>query len=121
MLAVASAKGVYRRAVLADLMAPLPLPDAAYAGIVSAGTFTRGHVGPGALPGLLRIAAPGALVCLSVHEGVWLALGFPAAFRALGPAVRDFAAEPVPIYSGAAGAHAGDRAFIVRFRTAAAP
>ena len=46
MLDVAAAKGVYRALYRADVTRPLNLPEA-YAGVVSAGTFTSGHVGPG--------------------------------------------------------------------------
>jgi predicted TPR repeat methyltransferase len=119
MLAIAAAKGLYRRLIEADVTAPLPLPEAAYAGIASAGTFTAGHVGPAAIPQLLRVARPGALFCLSVHERVWEAQGFAAAFAALGPAVTGFEARPVAVYAGDAGAHAADRAHLVRFRKAA--
>lgn len=118
MLAVAGAKGIYRRLIEADVTQPLPVPPGGYAGIVSAGTFTAGHVGPAAIPVLMAAAAPGALFCIGVHERVWADLGFPAAFAAQGAAVAGFEARPVPIYAGDAGAHAGDRAFLVRFRKA---
>ncbi|MFN6978469.1 MAG: class I SAM-dependent DNA methyltransferase [Gemmobacter sp.] len=119
MLAQAAAKGVYRTLVEGDVTRPLPLADGQYAGVVSSGTFTAGHVGPAAIPVLMRLAAPGALFCLSVHERVWDSRGFPAAFAALGRAIADFEARAVPVYAGqAAGAHAADRAHLVRFRKA---
>jgi SAM-dependent methyltransferase len=118
MLARAAVKGLYRHLVEADVTRPLTPPEGPYAGIVSAGTFTQGHVGPEAIPVLLAAAAPGALFAISVHERVWTARGFPAAFAALGPAITGFEARPVAIYTGAAGAHAGDRAHLVRFRKA---
>ena len=118
MLARAAAKGLYRHLIEADVTRPLTLPAGPCAGIVSAGTFTEGHVGPEAIPMLLAAAAPGALFTLSVHERVWTARGFPAAFAALGPAIAGFEARPVAIYAGDAGAHAGDRAHLVRFRKA---
>ena len=46
---------------LGDLTATLDLPDGAYGGITSCGTFTHGHVGPAAFDELYRIARPGAL------------------------------------------------------------
>jgi SAM-dependent methyltransferase len=118
MLARAAAKGVYRHLIEADVTRPLALPAGPYAGIVSAGTFTQGHVGPEAIPVLLAAARPGALFTLSVHERVWSALGFPAAFAALGPAIAGFEARPVAVYTGDAGSHAADRAHLVRFRKA---
>jgi predicted TPR repeat methyltransferase len=116
MLALAAAKGVYRALHEADVTLPLPMAASGYAGIVSAGTFTAGHVGPEAFPHLLAVARPGALFCLSVHERIWEAGGFPAAFAALGGAVTDFEARPIAIYAGDAGAHSGDHAHLVRFR-----
>ena len=81
MLDAARAKAVYRRLFIADLMAKIPVSDATYAGFISAGVFTEGHVGPGALDELIRIAAPGALFVLGVNERVFERLGFPAAFE----------------------------------------
>ena len=118
MLERARAKGLYRALHRVDLTRPLP-PLGPYAGIVSSGTFTHGHVGPDALPGLLALAAPGALVALSVNAGVWEALRFPAALDAL--PIRDLDLTEVAIYGQAAAladpAHAADRALIVTFRT----
>lgn len=118
MLERARAKGLYRALHRADLTQPLPRLGP-YGGIVSSGTFTHGHVGPQALPGLLALAAPGALVALSVNAGVWEALRFPAALAAL--PIRDLDLTEVAIYGQAATladpAHAADRALIVTFRT----
>jgi len=118
MLERARAKGLYRALHRADLTQPLPRLGP-YGGIVSSGTFTHGHVGPQALPGLLALAAPGALVALSVNAGVWEALRFPAALAAL--PIRDLDLTEVAIYGQAAAladpAHAADRALIVTFRT----
>ena len=49
MLTVAAAKQVYQRVFSGDLTARLPVADASYNGVISAGTFTTGHVGPAAL------------------------------------------------------------------------
>ena len=83
MLAVAAAKGGYRAVVEADLTARLPLEDGAYGGVVSAGTFTHGHVGPEALGEALRVAAPGAVLALGVNAAHFEAQGFAAAFDRL--------------------------------------
>lgn len=117
MLRIAAAKQVYRRTFRADLTQPLALPDAGYAGCVSAGTFTQGHVGPGAIAELLRVARAEALFVLTVHAAVYDSAGFAAEFARLGSRFRDFATEPFGIYGdGAAGDHAGDRAWLVSFR-----
>jgi SAM-dependent methyltransferase len=119
MLAAAGAKGLYRRRIVADLTRPLPLPDGAYAGFVSAGTFTRGHVGPGCLTELLRVARPGAVFAIGIHEAVLDGAGFGSALarlvarRAISPV--DF--RDVPIYGpDATHAHAGDRSLVALFR-----
>lgn len=77
MLKAARKKGCYRELIEADLTATLPIPDAAYAGVISAGTFTEGHVGADALDELTRVAAPRALFVLGVNQRVYDELGFP--------------------------------------------
>lgn len=118
MLERARTKGLYRELALADLTRPLP-PMGPYAGLVSSGTFTHGHVGPEALPHLLALAAPGALVALSVNAGIWERKGFAAALAALPITALD--RREVAIYGQSAAmadpAHASDTALIVTFRT----
>ncbi|MCC5985932.1 MAG: class I SAM-dependent methyltransferase [Rhodobacteraceae bacterium] len=113
MLAVARGKGVYRALQVADVTKPLPARCGPYAGIVSAGTFTHGHVGPEGLPPLMDVAAPGAVMVLSVNLGVWEAKGFPAALEALGARIAEVAHLDVPIY-GAAGGGDGGQARLLR-------
>ena len=114
MLAVAEGKGCYRRLFEADALAGFDLADASYAGLVSAGTFTLGHLGPEVLPELIRIARPGALFALSVNAAHFAAAGFGPALAAL--PVEGLRREEVPIYAGGTGEHGADRAFIVTFR-----
>lgn len=119
MLAVAATKGLYRALHQADLTQPLPLPDAAYSGITSSGTFTFGHVGPAAFDELLRIAAPGAQFALSIHSGVYEPAGFAAKFAELDTAIGGFRLEEVAIYGPEADAeHRDHRGYIARFRKA---
>jgi SAM-dependent methyltransferase len=121
MLAVAGGKGLYRHLAQADVTRPLPLAGG-YAGVVSSGTFTHGHVGPEALDLLLGVAAPGALFAVSVNSGVWAARGFDRALAALtGRIIAPTLAE-VAIYGPAAADrdpdHAAQTARIVLFRKA---
>lgn len=117
MLAVAERKRVYRALVEGDLLARLPIADGAYAGVVSAGTFTLGHVGPAGFDELLRVAAPGALLVISVNARAFESDGFAAKMAALAPAIEDLATVEEPIYGpGATGAHAGDTARVLSFR-----
>lgn len=87
MLAVARAKGVYAATHRLALGSPLPFADGAFAGIVSAGVFTTGHVGPEGLDELVRICRPGGAIVLTVKTTLWHA-GFAARIEALAPQVE---------------------------------
>lgn len=113
MLARAREKGCYRALHEGDATAGLKLAPASYAGLVSAGTFTLGHLGPEVLPALLTLGRPGVLVAISVNARHWEAAGFAAALAGLD--LDDLGRDEVPIYDSG-GDHAGDRAFIVTFR-----
>ena len=95
MLAVAERKGIYRHLICADLTAALPMSDGAYGALISAGTFTHGHVGPVCLPELLRVTRPGAVCCLSINAGVFDGAGFGSAFASL---VADGAISPITFH-----------------------
>ena len=82
MLTVAARKGVYRALHQLALGGPLPFADGSYAGIVSTGVFTTGHVGAEALPELIRICAKGGMIVLTVKGTIWDA-GFSAALDTL--------------------------------------
>ena len=117
MLAVAMRRGCYTQAIEADLTAPLPLPDDAFAGVVSAGTFTHGHVGPEAFDELLRVARPGALFVLAINAAVFDSAGFGAKLARL--PITGLALHDEPIYGpGADPAHRDDLARIAVFRSA---
>jgi SAM-dependent methyltransferase len=121
MLARAAEKRLYTGLFRADITQPLDLPRR-YAGIVSSGTFTAGHVGPEALPHLLALALPGAQVALSINRRVWVKAGFDRALAALSGAgqITDLQSIEVEVYGAAALAldadHAADRALIALFR-----
>jgi predicted TPR repeat methyltransferase len=117
MLDRARAKGVYRTLTVADLTQALPLPDAAYRGVVSAGTFTHGHVGPAAFGELLRVMRPGAVFAGSIHPGVYHDMGFAAAFDTFGPRIAGLTLIPAKGFGPkATGDHAADMGMIVTFR-----
>jgi predicted TPR repeat methyltransferase len=71
MLGAAEAKGLYRALFETNLMAEPDLPQRAYRGVVSAGTFTHGHVGPEALITLTHTAEAGALFVIGVNAEVF--------------------------------------------------
>ncbi len=118
MLRVAKEKGLYRNRIHADLTGPLDIADATYGALISAGTFTHGHVGPVCLPELMRIARPGALFALGVNGGVFDAAGFGSAFADL---VADSMITPVDFrrisfYENADHEHAEDTGLVAVFR-----
>ncbi|TGQ03736.1 class I SAM-dependent methyltransferase, partial [Mesorhizobium sp. M00.F.Ca.ET.217.01.1.1] len=71
MLDKAAAKGVYTALHCLAMGGPLPFADNAYAGIVSAGVFTSGHVGAEGLDELIRICRPGGVIVLTVKNTLW--------------------------------------------------
>ncbi len=81
MLAKAAAKthvgrSTYRQLFEADLTGRLALDSDTYAGIVSAGAFTHGHLGPESVTELLRVARPGARCCLGINSAHFGEVGF---------------------------------------------
>lgn len=118
MLARAGAKGLYHARIEADLTAPLDLPDAAYGGFVSCGTFTNGHVGAECLSELLRTARPGALFCCGTRPAVYDAMGFGSAL-ALAQArgqITPVRFHEIGIYEDAEHDHAADTGLVMVFR-----
>lgn len=71
MLERAKAKGAYARLHNLALGGPLPFADGHFAGIVSAGVFTTGHVGAEGLDELIRICRPGGTIVLTVKNTLW--------------------------------------------------
>ena len=108
MLAKAASKThdgspTYRQLFEADLTAPINLADDAYAGIVSAGAFTHGHLGPDSIAELLRVARPGAHCSLGINSAHFEEFGFGdwLARRASDGQISDLDFELRPIYGGA--------------------
>lgn len=71
MLAVAASKQVYSKLHKLALGGELPFNDGDFAGIVSTGVFTTGHVGAHALDELIRICRPGGIIVMTVKEDLW--------------------------------------------------
>ncbi|NNE94939.1 MAG: class I SAM-dependent methyltransferase [Acidimicrobiales bacterium] len=73
---------VYTSLREADLTARVDIADNTYPGLITAGTFTHGHLGPASLDEVVRLCAPGALLAVGVNAdlfeneggfGQWLA------------------------------------------------
>ncbi len=116
MLCVAAKRGIYRDFIQCDLTAQLPIEDATYGAIISAGTFTHGHVGPGALDELMRIAKPGAVFVLGINAEHFAARGFEAKIALLEPDIEKLEIRTTRIYGpNANDAHKDDLAKVAVF------
>lgn len=108
---------VYRKLIPADLTQAIDISDNEYGALISAGTFTHGHLGPESLDELWRVAAPGALAVIGVRSTHYAAMGFEAKFAA--DVARGTITEPeiviVNVYSEHArnAEHANDKTHIV--------
>ena len=97
MLAAAEKKNVYSALHNIALGGPLPFADASFAGIISAGVFTSGHVGAEGLDELIRICRPGGAIVLTVKDALWQA-GFNERVTALEATGRISRAEETAPY-----------------------
>ena len=109
---------VYRDLHVADLTAPLEHGDGAWGSIVSAGTFTHGHVGPDAFDELYRIARIGALFVVGINPDHFEGQGYAGRFAEDADAGRITAPDflRVPTYS--IGEHIDRLSVLAVFRTA---
>jgi len=80
MLEQARLKGCYDTLVQADVTKKIPLKSNSIGAVVSAGTFTHGHVGSDAFDELLRITKPGGLFVLSINSKIFIKGGFQEKF-----------------------------------------
>ncbi|MDH3532128.1 MAG: class I SAM-dependent methyltransferase [Gammaproteobacteria bacterium] len=108
---------VYRNLIQADLTTTLDIADDQYAGLVSAGTFTHGHLGPGPLDELWRVAVPGAQCAIGVRSTHYESAGFArklAAAVAAGTITEPKLVE-VDLYTAETPnrEHANDKALVV--------
>jgi predicted TPR repeat methyltransferase len=116
MLAVAAKRGIYRGFIQCDLTQRLPIEDGTYGAVISAGTFTHGHVGPDALDEVLRIARSGAVFVLGINAAHFESHGFEAKIAALSPEIRDVDVRSIQIYGPKAdAAHRDDKANVAVF------
>ncbi len=108
---------VYRNLIAADLTKKLDIRDRQYAGLISAGTFTHGHLGPDSLDELWRVAASGAVCAIGVRSTHYVAMDFGEKLSvdvAKGTITKPDIVE-VNMYSAQTSnlEHAGDKALIV--------
>ena len=80
MLKQAKIKGCYSSLIEADITKKIPLEDNSIGAVVSAGTFTHGHVGAEAIDELLRVTKTGGLFVMSINSKVFINGGFQKKF-----------------------------------------
>ena len=117
MLEIAASKSLYTTLYQLDLTAPLAGLPHHYAGLISAGTFTHGHIGPDPLVRLVSHCQPGAQAVIGVNAVHYRNHGFADRLdrMAEGGAISAPLLKEVKIFDGADAAHAEDTAFILTF------
>ncbi len=120
MLAKAREKSLYRTLIMADLMADLAPIKKDYGAVVSAGTFTSGHLGPEPLASLLDIARPGGLFVIGVNKVFYLKADFDTMIRKLEArrAISELEVIEIPMYDNAGHDHSADKAYALCYRKA---
>lgn len=83
MLNKAKEKQVYNSLIHADLTSVLDLADDHYDAAICVGTFTCGHIGPGAFHELIRVVKPGGYICFTVRDQAWQEEKYGAAIQAV--------------------------------------
>lgn len=112
-------KHVYQSLFEGDLTQRLEVGEGTYAGVVSSGTFTHGHVGPDAFEEVLRCMTSGAWAVLSVNATHWDALGFEDVLKCLAPQIAEWRKDEFALYgAGSKGAHAADTGWLLQMRKA---
>jgi ubiquinone/menaquinone biosynthesis C-methylase UbiE len=112
---------VYRRLISADLTKSIEIPDSQYAGLISAGTFTHGHLGPDSLDELWRVAAAGAVCVIGIRDTHYVSMGFCEKLSddvAKGTITKpDIVKANMYAPEASSGEHVDDKALIVVCRT----
>ena len=81
MLEVAERKKVYQKLICADLNETSQLPQSHFGGMISAGTFTHGHLGPEVLFHLFPLAKPAAHAVIGINAEHHWNQDFSVTFR----------------------------------------
>ena len=89
MLESAKSKNCYNKLIEADLTKNLDIDNNYYGAIVSAGTFTHGHIGPNALDELLRVTKPSGLFVITIHSKVYVNQNFEQKFQDINEQITD--------------------------------
>jgi predicted TPR repeat methyltransferase len=118
MLSIARVKALYRNLFEVDLTGDLEAISNGYGAVLSAGTFTFGHLGPEPLRNLLRIARPGALFVIGVNQAHFGKENFSGTLDRMTAAgeIGPVDIADIKIYCKEGHNHSADRALILRYR-----
>ena len=117
MLESAKSKNCYNKLLEADLTKNLDIDNNYYGAIVSAGTFTHGHIGPNALDELLRVTKPSGLFVITIHSKVYVNQNFEQKFQDINEQISDLTFHEEKAYGNNPDKdHANDTVFITVFR-----
>ncbi len=108
----------YRDLIEADVTDRLPFGDDIYAGVISVGTFTHGHLGPEPIAELVRVTMPSGVLAIGINAEHRVSHGFDAFFAELVSAKSITVPHviDVAIYEAMDGPHGGDRASVALFQ-----
>jgi SAM-dependent methyltransferase len=120
MLDVSRQRGGYRDLYEVDLTGDISRICNEYGAVLSAGTFTHGHLGPDHLASLLQIARPGALFVVAVNTEHYRNFGFDTVMSQLqsGGEIVDFKTCEMQIYEKRGHDHSNDMSMILSWRRA---
>lgn len=118
MLDVANTKSLYRSLHCVDITTPPDSLLGQYRAIVSAGTFTFGHLGPESIVSLLSLGKKNALHCIGVNTEHYEQQGFSSLFKQLtnNGQITEPVFEQQAIFNTTNSEHADDIATIVIYR-----
>jgi len=117
MLEIAASKSIYQKLHQIDLTAPDSFGLRKYGGLISAGTFTHGHLGPDALASLVSMGGSGALFVIGINSEHFETLGFGRILSTLKTSIHSPEFLERPIYDGSGdAAHSTDTALVAVFR-----
>ena len=117
MLESAKSKNCYNKLIEADLTKNLDIDNNYYGAIVSAGTFTHGHIGPNALDELLRVTKPSGLFVITIHSKVYVNQNFEQKFQDINKQITDLTFHEEKAYGNNPDKdHGNDTVLITVFR-----
>ncbi len=118
MLRVSEEKKLYRSLYKVDLTKDLGVITNDYGAVLSAGTFTSGHLGPEPLESLLDIARAHALFVIGVKKAFFQEARFESILQDMEARrlIKGLQVAEVPMYAKAGHDHSADTAFALVYR-----